>query len=113
MGELIRTLIRWIIVILIIILIIFLLFKITGKSNKTKKAVDTGVEQLENVTERAADTVEEAVNPEGSADTQEAVVDENPVVVPDTASTSFIGLIGVIILASGTYYIYKSSKATN
>lgn len=119
MGDLLRTIIRWIIVILIVILIIFLLFKITNKSSRAKKAVDTGVDTVENIAKDTKDAVEDIATPEEDTTIEETkaeeVEKEEALVVdsPDTATTSVLGLVGILILSSGTYYIYRSKKATN
>ena len=121
MGDLIRTIIRWIIIILIIILIIFLLFKITDKS-KTKKAVNTGVETVKKTKDKVKETVKDTVqevpaNPEGTeedeiSDDTEAEEDRTLVVdTPNTDTSSAIGLIGIIILSGGAYYVYRRREA--
>ena len=123
MGDLIRTIIRWIIIILIVILIIFLLFKITDKS-KTKKAVNTGVQTVKKTKDKVKETVKDTVNevtadPEGSEDENVTgddakVEDEDRTLVvdtPDTDTSSAVGLIGVIILSGGAYYVYRRREA--
>ena len=124
MGDLIRTIIRWIIVILIVILIIFLLFKITDKSSKAKKAVNNSVQTVKKTNEKVKDAVKETVQdikedntatqPEGVPEEETTVEDSTLVVeTPDTDTSSAVGLIGIILLSGGAYYINKRKKVLN
>ena len=112
MGDLIRGIIRWIIVILIILLIVFLIIKITNK-NSVKKDVDNGIKTLKTITTN--DSVNSNTKDENQSiipgnNTTTVTNDNNTVTVNNTATSSYIGVIGFVILFAGGVYIIKSRK---
>ena len=55
-----------------------------------------------------------ATQPEGVPEEETTVEDSTLVVeTPDTDTSSAVGLIGIILLSGGAYYIYRSKKVLN
>lgn len=130
MGDLIRSIIRWIIVILIIILVVFLIIKITNK-NETRKDLNNGVKTLKTITENNGinsnldadendenksiitnnDSNTNTTNNTSTTTNQQQNTNSTSVTVSNTSTTSVIGVIGIVILFAGGYYIVRSRKA--
>ena len=108
--ELIKGIIRWIIIAIIIILIIALIGHFASK-NKTKPAdtnngIRTIKNNVENDFEDGLDVIDNTLDTAREEDRVELQTIDN---APDTASTNLTEVIfGLLILSSGTYYIYKA-----
>lgn len=122
MSDLLRNIIKWIIVVCIIILIIFLLAKVANKQSKPKSTLDSGIRTItnNNNTNRnnnnnnnnnnteTSDHVENNTNTNNNANTNQTTVVDSP----DTATTAGISLLlGTLILGGNIIYIYKAKKA--
>ena len=111
MGELIRKLLRWIIFIVIVVLLILLIVKLANKNKtatKTKKIMDSGVETIKKGTKKIKketedENMQEITNTDSVTST--LVVD-----APDTGSSAHGILLGIIVVGSGIYYIYRNKK---
>lgn len=124
MGEIIRKLIRWIIFIIIVVLLILLIIKLANKNNtakKTKKVVDTGITEIEKTTKDLTTTKKNKKTTKKETTKKEETVNSNDNIVtstievntPDTGSNSYLYILGIAIMSSGTYYIFKNRKAEN
>lgn len=125
MGEIIRKLLRWIIFIIIVVLLILLIIKLANKNGtakKTKKVVDTGVQTIKKntkdlkVTTKNKKTTKKTTTTETNTTREEnnsVVTSTLEVDTPDTGTTSYLYILGVAILGSGTYYIYRNRKVND
>ena len=104
MVEIIRKMIKWILLILLFILFIILVIKLAGNgSKKVKTEVKKNVEIIKEETKKDEDNLE-------PIETQ-PVEEKQPqeVNTPDTATNGTLEfIIGIIILSSTTYYIYRN-----
>lgn len=121
MGEIIRKLLRWIIFIIIVVLLILLIIKLANKNGtakKTKKVVDTGVQTIKKNTKDLKVTTKSKKTKKEET-TNNTTVENNIVTstlevnTPDTGTTSYLYILGVAILGSGTYYIYRNRKVND
>lgn len=115
--DFIRGIIRWIIIAIIIILVIALIGHFANKQ-KTNPVEDlnSGLRTIENNVESEFDdgleaidnTIDNTINTVREEDRVELQTIEN---APDTASSNLTETIfGLIILSTGTYYIYKAKS---
>lgn len=112
MGEFIRKLIRWIIFIILVVLLILLIIKLVnsnGSAKKTKKAVDTSVETIKK------NTITKEKDKENNKTTSEEIENEEinmtlEVETPNTSSNGYLYILGILVLNSGIYYIYKNRE---
>ena len=99
MSDLLRTILKWIIIIALTALIIMLVIHIANKNSKKKNQPVQAVEKI-----KLDDTnEEEETTGEG----------ENTLMIDlgDTASTTGISIwIGIIILGTTSYYIYRNRQ---
>jgi hypothetical protein len=98
MSDLIRGLIRWILVILLAILVIFLIIKVANR-NKVKTTKKEEPAPIVTIRDKE-DTVEDNTQLEQST----LVVDTADTGATDKASI----IIGMLILGTTTYFIYKN-----
>ncbi len=124
MGEIIRKLLRWIIFIIIVVLLILLIIKLankTGTAKKTKKVVDTSVQTIKkNTKDLKVTTKKKKKTTKTTTETNTTTEENNSIVTstlevdtPDTGTTSYLYILGVAILGSGTYYIYRNRKVND
>ena len=110
MVDLVKTIIKWLIVALVFLLLISIISKASNKTttNKTKlnkTNTSTGVRTIKKEKQN-----EEVVSQTNT--TEEETPKE--INTPDTGVNNNLSLIiGTIILGSATFYIYKSRKQTN
>ena len=111
--EFIRGVIKWIIIAIIIILIIILIGRLASKHEakqlqNTNNGLRTITNQAENDFDNGLETIDNALDNTREEDRVDLQTLED---TPDTASSSLLETIfGLIILGSGTYYIYKSKE---
>ena len=138
MGDLIRSIIRWIIVILIILLIVFLIIKITNKS-EAKKNLDSGIKTIKtisgndginsNINDDNRSIISDNNNQANNSTTNDSTTNNSTtnnttnnngqtpnnnsttISVTNTSTESRVGLLGIVILFAGGYYIVRSKKA--
>ncbi len=123
MGEIIRKLLRWIIFIIIVVLLILLIIKLANKNGtgkKTKKIVDTSVQTIKKNTKDLKVTTKKKNKANNSIEENTTTEENNSIVTstlevntPDTSTTSYLYILGVAILGSGTYYIYRNRKVSD
>ena len=99
MSDLLRTILKWIIVIALLVFIILLIIHISNKNSKKKNQPVQAIEKikLDDASEEENTTSEE----------------DNTLMIQlgDTASTEGVSIwIGVIVLGTTSYYIYRSRK---
>lgn len=127
MGEFIRKLIRWIIFIILVVLLILLIIKLVnnnGIKKKTTKVMDTSVETKKNITKSTKKstkknkttteknkTIKKTIKTTKKEDSTTTATLE--VEAPDTSSDSYLYILGIMALSSGTYYIYKNRRLNN
>ena len=108
MSDLIRSILKWMIIGIIIILVIMVFAKLTHKEKKTIDDLDSGVQTIKNTTK---ETIEDGLEP--LTNTPEETTDNNSLVV-DTPNTGInetkTTIIGIIIIGSTFYYIRKKSN---
>ena len=102
MGDFLRSIIKWILLVLLVVFVVWLVIHFATKNeSKAKKKVKELVEKVEPI------TIEDPIPPVRE-ETQVSVVE-----VGDTGTTEGITTwIGVILLASGATYIFKTGKCT-
>ena len=119
MGDIIRKLIRWIIFIILVVLLILLIVKLANKNGtakKTKKVLDKGVTEIKKGTKKATtkdkDTTkkEEVKKEETKKEDNNTITSTIEVNAPDTGSNSYLYILGIAILGTGTYYIYRNKE---
>lgn len=104
MSDLVRTIIKWVLFIAIVILVIFIIVKVANKADSTEtESTNPGVRVVD---ETSRYNTDEDTN----------TTDESTTMVvnsPDTATRGdFINILGILITASGFYYVYKNKKVT-
>ena len=110
MVDLIKTIIKWVIVALLFILLISFLAKLSNRSSKNtnKPLTNTGVRTIK---KNNTDTT----NNTNISNSNNTVNEDTPkeVNTPDTASSATKEIIiGLIILGGTTYYIYRRREVT-
>lgn len=106
MSDLLRTIIKWVLVIVLTILVILLVIKI-AKRNSNKATQKEPIRSIEKIKLDDEDDEDEDTKKAGSDNKESTLV----VNLGDTASTRGITVwIGVIVLGTTTYYIYKSRQ---
>ncbi len=114
MGELIRRIIRWILFVILVVLLILLIVKLinnSGTGKKTKKVLDKGVQEIKKGTKKVVSSKDKDTTKkeEKEKDKEENnIISTIEVTTPDTASFSYLYILGIAILSSGTLYIYKN-----
>jgi len=120
MGEFIRKLIRWIIFIILVVLLILLIIKLANKNGtakKTKKVLDKGVTEIKKSTKDVITIKEKDTNKKDTTKKEETTKEDNNVVTstlevntPDTGSASYLYILGIAIMGTGTYYIFRNRE---
>lgn len=101
MSDLVRTIIKWLIVIALTILIIILIISISTK-NDSKASKTENIKPIENI--KVEDTIEDLVEDDSLNQESTLIVETK-----ETGTTRGISLwIGIIVLSSTSYYLYKN-----
>ena len=108
MVELIRKIIKWIIFFLIVILIIHLLIKISNRSKvkNVNKPLSTGIKEIKKRTRKDY----EPSNSTSTENNKNTTNESETVSTPDTATSSSLYILGLIIFGGTTYYIIRNKK---
>lgn len=120
MSDLLRIILRWLILIFIIILVIALIIRFANKNNATNKTLNSGVKTVQKVSDDTKKTVKENVeevknNTTDTTKEEKVEVKSDQVVEsPDTATSDTLSIIlGLLIIGGSTYYIYYNGKKIN
>jgi len=117
MLELIRRLIKWIIIAILFIVLIIILIGLVKKTD-SKKTVGTYKPTVQTIksNENTNNNNSSYNNTNNSSNNNvEVYQNDNQAELPDTASSRDILLIitGIVITASGFYFIYKNKQCNN
>ena len=113
MVELLKSIIRWVILAVIIILIIVLLYNISNRASKKAKVsnnYESGVKVIDKNKNKEKTKEQETTT---STDKELAILEEthDEVSTPNTASNSGLTVfLGVFTLAGTTYYLLRKSN---
>ena len=120
MGEFIRRLLRWIIFIIVVVLLILLIVKLANKNGtakKTKKVINSGVETIKKEKDKFSNKKNNNTKTETKEETNTNNNNDNNIVTstlevntPDTGTSSYLYILGIVVLSGGTYYIYKNRE---
>ena len=113
MLELIKRLIKWIIIIILFIILIIFIVGLVKKadSNKTTKVYKPVVQTIKDNIEDDYSTVKNnVVNKNNDNNSVEVYENDNQAELPDTASSADILLIvvGTLITTGGFYFVYNN-----
>ena len=112
MLDLIRSILKWMIIAIIIILVILVFAKLTHKEKKVVDDLDNGVQTIKKTTK---ETIEDGLEPltDSTEETPTDTTNNNTLVV-DTPNTGTkedaTTILGIIIIGSTFYYIHKKSN---
>lgn len=113
MLELIKRLIKWIIIIILFIILIIFIVGLVKKadSSKNTKVYKPVIQTIKNG-DKDTDYVN---NNDDSINNVEVYQNDNQKELPDTASPrdSLLIIIGTIVLGSGCFFIYKNRNITD
>jgi cytoskeletal protein RodZ len=120
MLELIRRLIKWIILVIIFIILIILIIGLVKKSNTTKNTkvykpvVQNTINNDEYYSTKNNNSNTNTNNSNNNSNEIEVTENNNQAELPDTASPRdlLLVVIGTAILGSGVFYIYKNRNIT-
>ena len=105
MFDLIKSILKWVIIVVLFVLLIVLLSRLaTRKENKANtQPLESGVQSVD----RTLDDEEFEPIVDDNATQSDLLVD-----TPDTGVTAGLtSVIGIIVLAGTTYFIYKKREA--
>ncbi len=108
--ELLKGLLKWIILIILLVIVIILIIKMANKNTTNNKKKDSTVNVVENNNTNNTEIEEETeINSEDDEDGLIPVEDDLIVDSPNTASTGVREtLIGILITCGGLIYIRKN-----
>ena len=118
MLELIKRLIKWIIIVILFIILIIFIVGLVKKadSSKNTKVYKPVVQTIKDNAEEDYNNVKNnVINKNNDDNNVEVYQNDNQAELPDTASPrdSLLIIIGTIVLGSGCFYIYKNRNITD
>ncbi len=114
MFDLIKGLIKWIIIAILFVILIVVIVGLVKKTNTTKDVLEPGVKVITNKKKDTVIVDSDSYKNDDSTDNNSKSSNESLTVdSPDTASSiDYIFIImGVTIISSGFYFIYKNKTA--
>ena len=113
MFELIKRMLKWIIIAVLIIILIIFIVGLVKKTDSPKKNLNPGVQTIKSGERNNTIIVNDNNDNETVVDTDSNDNDDPYTAeLPDTASAAdgIFAIIGIVIVGSGFYFIYKNNK---
>ncbi len=109
MSDFVKGIIKIIIILAIIIIMLIILANLFNKRETPKTTVKKGLQPIADVTKKKNNNTTN--NDSTTSDSLDEINTGMEVTAPDTAASDYLTpLLGIIVLSSGTYCIYKYRK---